>query len=734
VHFHLQTRKQCAFYCVITQPHPFASSCSNNKRKLVIKILFENWILHKQDFSLRSAKVVSKCFSIFSSILSIMSSNDTSSAPTAAADIEAANVLIDFASASAASTSLPPEVNQQSGEISIEDMGVQVQVINEKKIVRFWDKGNGVGVYYSDGGFINPTQLGSVLLSQEQFYQLQSRFEDIKAAVYSESKYLQMTLYGGEEMDWEETATDRGRSRFIKGTIVPEVLLTASNDGLHLKSYFKSDLSTPFGTVHFQYSNRFEQLIAALPLIKEQFRGLYAPCARFKRVLPRNDCFENAIKKVKRNLLKPKTNNASNEEDNGHSCSIKDCIHNGKSRSQIVNMILWNKSRDRFNGDNFYFYCHSVAEKQIDLQSELAMFKKWDLGNDLDVRIGVVNGSIVLRISTEPCDLLEERSHLGNTFVNHLAGRFNYKRDPESHGLEKPKTIFLELSDALGLREVLRTTIFAAKECETFKDRGYCSDDMNEGKTFFTFSNKVMQLEMLEMGLLTKYERDFQQQNTEADDVVEMTSHTAEGVWSTGKIEIEERDLEKFTMQYCAGSVSIKFSTLKRFESLIDDIIFHMMKARTTHYDLRDLVFTEAGRVLSRMIFTQMGPFSRQQVELDKHLELCFKRAYEEFMCCGYQTNLCKVVLRDMEEQNLQVDWIDLKDFINTCLHQLNTLFSPMFIRSFPDMSRWEVLRPSLTKQWPEDYVPRSMSASTLIASTVDPDSSPESPSESDVD
>jgi len=299
--------------------------------------------------------------------------------------------------------------------------------------------------------------------------------------------------------------------------------------------------------------------------------------------------------------------------------------------------------------------------------TSLIYLKKWNLsgsnecdsGNNTTVRVGLVNNEPMLRISTER-DLLEERPHPPNLVLDSLpeyTKHFEIKKDENGRDIV-PKTVFLTLKETLGLSVLVRSCVYRAR-----------------------FSG----LMLLSEPLIQYTQQDYE--------LFEKDPNSIDQHSRFGFLQHYPSDIETFArasggnqgqqMRVKTGHVEISRTEIDVLNRVLSGEIIGSLKAlEKIHSNLSEAVLTEAGKCLSKMVFSKFGKFDENQVRFKNGmLTECFMLSYSEFMGMGYTSALLETLYAETEKYKVNFGWFDSMRMINHVLSQINVLYNEKYIK-----------------------------------------------------
>jgi hypothetical protein len=258
-------------------------------------------------------------------------------------------------------------------------------------------------------------------------------------------------------------------------------------------------------------------------------------------------------------------------------------------------------------------------------------FKMWALSDKSCVKVGLVDVDILCRISNEP-DLAD------------------FERECDEDGKVVSKTVSLSYKQLIGLRNKVRWYSKTPSISKTDKLQGFIIEEEEE-RGFDSFS------------FLADTRPEISIENC-------ITKVTTFEMSSNGDSCIP------------SGQVTLTLDELLVLNDVINNVCEFMNTLEFTYSQLSHLIRSEAGKCLSKMLFSKYGKFDREMVYSFSHCDSRklwnnFLDVYGEFMGMGYTFSLVKKVQAEIQKYDILYDVLPLTFQV---MYQVKALFSAKYL------------------------------------------------------
>ena len=307
----------------------------------------------------------------------------------------------------------------------------------------------------------------------------------------------------------------------------------------------------------------------------------------------------------------------------------------GPIRKREYNMAFYGNSKQSY----FKKQKHVYPQKP-------SVYKKWALSGGVDVRVGIVNSQVKLRISSQ-YDLDEERP--GMTTEQQTEGK---KEKSIS------QTVFLNKNEVICMHNVLQNLF-------------HCWDYVEEGA--IEFGKLTCMLDEDKVRRIYEYVPDTSS---------EISIAPSEGkCFITTFKHVEGIAKDRGIVQ--SARVVLTYEGFKELCRISSEIITHVRDVFVAISEISPLIVKEAGKTLSKMLVCEHGQFSSQDIiSKEPGLMSDFLSVYSEFQAYGYSVNLTKAV-RELIKKSPHITRprIDLLSLVISVVGQIEIIYDASYIK-----------------------------------------------------
>ena len=300
------------------------------------------------------------------------------------------------------------------------------------------------------------------------------------------------------------------------------------------------------------------------------------------------------------------------------------------------------------------------------------VYRFWSLSDFLDVRVGLLKGQVMIRLSNE-LDIAEQRPSAPNVIFK-FDGMYE-----KYHFLDKNcKTIFLSVGEFFAMKKALPQIVEQVSKTESGESRTFYLRE-------FTRSELANQKNVDNISLQTCY-----QSSQHVDNICDCYETTNEldtrktiSVQGSGK----KRAVYLKTYTLSAGanqldqdvlvSSKIRFSSeeIMQLNKKISEIAVHVYHLNRSFRIMKPVLFNIISEVLVNMLRFS-NDFTLSQISVnDIHYIESFNNAFSEMRSMGYYQNIISEIFDFIEKEGINPGEVEIYSLYSHALSQTNEIY-----------------------------------------------------------